>query len=167
MSVMDDDDEVDVFEELGVNAPVAGAPVSDPLEAFLEDEDETEEDANDLGTEIVEIQVDEEDGDDEDPFVALGVAGPVVALATDDTDDPLSALMDDEEEDEEEEDVTESSAPESERNTSSIDAYRMVLETVWVDGFLDPGEVCLLAGRRKELGITFEEHLRLVREMLG
>jgi hypothetical protein len=43
----------------------------------------------------------------------------------------------------------------------------MVLETVWVDGILDPGEVNLLAKRRDELGLSFEEHLSLVREMLG
>ena len=43
----------------------------------------------------------------------------------------------------------------------------MVLETVWVDGILDPGEVHLLAKRREALGISFEEHLELVREMLG
>ena len=48
-----------------------------------------------------------------------------------------------------------------------MDAYRMVLETVWVDGILDPGEVHLLAKRREALGLTFEEHLALVREMLG
>ena len=49
----------------------------------------------------------------------------------------------------------------------AMDAYKMVLETVWVDGILDPGEVHLLAKRRDELNISFEEHLNLVREMLG
>jgi hypothetical protein len=48
-----------------------------------------------------------------------------------------------------------------------MDAYKLVLETVWVDGILDSGEVNLLAKRREELGISFEEHLKLVREMLG
>ena len=43
----------------------------------------------------------------------------------------------------------------------------MVLETVWVDGILDPGEVHLLAKRREDLGISFEKHLEMVREMLG
>ncbi len=47
------------------------------------------------------------------------------------------------------------------------ETYRMVLETVWVDGILDPGEVHLLAKRRADLGLSFEEHLDLVREMLG
>ena len=47
-----------------------------------------------------------------------------------------------------------------------MDAYRMVLETVWVDGILDPGEVNLLARKREDLGISFEEHLALLREML-
>ena len=49
----------------------------------------------------------------------------------------------------------------------AMDAYKMVLETVWVDGILDPGEVHLLAKRREELNISFEEHLNLGREMLG
>ena len=43
----------------------------------------------------------------------------------------------------------------------------MVLETVWVDGVLDPGEVNLLARKREDLGISFEEHLTIVRDMLG
>ena len=47
------------------------------------------------------------------------------------------------------------------------EAYRMVLETVWVDGVLDPGEVNLLARKREDLGISFEEHLTIVRDMLG
>ena len=44
---------------------------------------------------------------------------------------------------------------------------KLVLETVWVDGILDPGEVNLLAKRREELGISFEKHLEMVREMIG
>ena len=40
------------------------------------------------------------------------------------------------------------------------------IETVWVDGILDPGEVNLLARKREDLGISFEEHLALLREML-
>ena len=48
-----------------------------------------------------------------------------------------------------------------------MDAYRMVLDTVWVDGILDPGEVNLLARKREDLGISFEEHLAIVRDMLG
>lgn len=167
----DDDDDVDLFEELGVGAPTANSPASDPLEAFLED-DEGDGEIEQIATEIVEIQVVEEDEDEDDPFVTLGVSGPSVALTTDDSEDPLAALMEDDEDDGVEEEEVEEETPEAAPSTEtvsmdSIAAYRMVLETVWVDGILDPGEVSLLAGRRKELGISFEEHLTLVRDMLG
>lgn len=170
MSEMEDNDDVDVFEELGVNAPTPGVPAGDPLEAFLEEEDENGEgEIGELATEIVEIQVEEEGDDDEDPFVALGVSGPSVALSTDDSDDPLAALMDeDEDEDEDDTEVIDDSETQSEdANKDSIAAYKLVLETVWVDGILDPGEVNLLAKRREELGISFEKHLEMVREMIG
>ena len=174
MSEMEDNDDVDVFEELGVNAPTPGVPAGDPLEAFLEEEDENgEEEIGELATEIVEIQVEEEGDDDEDPFVALGVSGPSVALSTDDSDDPLAALMaededEDEDEHEDEAEVIDDSETQSENvNKDSIAAYKLVLETVWVDGILDPGEVNLLAKRREELGISFEKHLEMVREMIG
>ena len=45
--------------------------------------------------------------------------------------------------------------------------YRLLLETVWVDDILDPSEVELLARKRTELGITFEHHLKLVRDIIG
>ena len=163
---MDEDDDVDVFEELGVGAPTAESLPNDPLEAFLEDDEEENIGIEELGTEIVEIQVDEGVDDDEDPFVALGVSGPSIALTADDSEDPLAALMDDDGSDEEQVESTEDGNNEN-TDMDSIAAYRMVLETVWVDGILDPGEVSLLSGRRKELGISFEEHLSLVREMLG
>jgi len=38
---------------------------------------------------------------------------------------------------------------------------------VWVDDILDPSEVELLARKRTELGITFEHHLKLVRDIIG
>ena len=69
--------------------------------------------------------------------------------------------------------TVQSTTPEPEPETpaesqdDAIEAYRMVLETVWVDGILDPGEVHLLAKRREDLGISFEKHLEMVREMLG
>ena len=164
---MEDNDDVDVFEELGVNTPSPGVPAGDPLEAFLEEEDENDEGGIDeLATEIVEIQV-EEEGDDDDPFVALGVSGPSVALTTGDSDDPLAALMDEDEEEHDAEVIDDSETQSEDVSKDSIAAYKLVLETVWVDGILDPGEVSLLAGRRKELGISFEEHLGLVRDMLG
>jgi hypothetical protein len=77
--------------------------------------------------------------------------------------------MDDDEDDEPQEpEAEEETKPtESAAQPDAKDAYRMVLETVWVDGILDPGEVNLLARKREDLGISFEEHLDLVRDMLG
>ena len=47
-----------------------------------------------------------------------------------------------------------------------IEMYRMMLDTVWVDDVIDPSEVALLARKRKDLDISFETHMKLVREML-
>jgi hypothetical protein len=161
-----------------------GEGEEDALSALMdgEEDDEVEEmlvSSEPVDAEVVEIGVEEEIDDDEDPFSALGVSGPAVALDAGPADDPLSALMDDEDEDEDEEDIEvgiavdsgESSEVEPDSKTSSKvgtkEAYRMVLETVWVDGVLDPAEVNLLARRRKELGLSFEQHLTMVRELLG
>ena len=160
----EDDGEVDPFEELGVMSPEdSAAAAGDALEAFMDGEDD-----EDPVAEPVQEEVEEED--DEDPFAALGVAGPAVALSTLDEDDPLAALMDDEEDEEDEAEDEPAVEVEEDNTSSAIDAkaaYLMVLETVWVDGVLDPGEVSLLARRRKDLGLSFEEHLALVRKMLG
>ena len=43
----------------------------------------------------------------------------------------------------------------------------MLLQTVWVDGILDPAEVRLLSKKRAELNISFERHLELVDELIG
>lgn len=162
----EDDGEVDPFEELGVMSPEdSAAAAGDALEAFMDGDDD-----EDPVAEPVQEEVAEDDDDDEDPFAALGVAGPAVALTTLDEDDPLAALMDDEEDDEEETEDEPAVEVEEENTSSAIDAkaaYLMVLETVWVDGVLDPGEVSLLARRRKDLDLSFEEHLALVRKMLG
>ena len=66
-----------------------------------------------------------------------------------------------------EDEVEDEPAPQAPVQPEAKEAYKMVLETVWVDGVLDPGEVNLLARKREDLGITFEEHLAIVREMLG
>ena len=86
----------------------------------------------------------------------------VVVVVIDD-----DALDDDDDEVEEQAAADSLTEPSVKPQTNGIEAYRMVLETVWVDGILDPGEVHLLAKRREDLGISFEEHLKLVREMLG
>ena len=159
------DDEVDPFAELGVAETSSGANISDGLEAFMEDGDEDEP----VDSAPVMVEHDNDDDDDDDLYAALGVAGPSVALASSGEDDLLAAFMDDDDEEEEEanEDTAETQDTSTTPQNDGIEAYRMVLETVWVDGILDPGEVHLLAKRREALGISFEEHLELVREMLG
>ena len=158
------DAEVDPFEELGVQTNISNASSSDGLDAFMEDEEEEAMEA----TPIVESE--QEEDDDDDVFATLGVAGPSVALASSGQDDILAAFMDDEDEPEEEnsdDEIEDEPAPQAPAQPDVKEAYRMVLETVWVDGVLDPGEVNLLARKREDLGITFEEHLSIVREMLG
>ena len=114
-------------------------------------------------TPVVE-EGDEED--DDDLFATLGVAGPSVALASAGENDILSAFMDEEDEESDEPEEEPEPSESTPAQPDAKDAYRMVLETVWVDGVLDPGEVSLLARKREDLGISFEEHLALVREML-
>ncbi len=173
------EDDVDPFAELGVEATHAGQSNGgeDALSALMDGEEDEVLDggvvsSEPVDAEVVEIGIEEEIDDDEDPFSALGISGPAVALDAGPTDDPLSALMDDDEEDEEDEDgpeesVEAESTPDGSGGVDAKEAYRMVLETVWVDGVLDPAEVNLLARRRKELNLSFEEHLSMVRDLLG
>jgi len=159
-----EDGEVDPFAELGVDTAPSGGNISDGLEAFMDDEEGDEP----VDSDPVVVQHEEDEDDDDDMFATLGVAGPSVALASSGEEDILSAFMDDDDEEEADELATAPSpeTPPTPQN-DAMDAYKMVLETVWVDGILDPGEVHLLAKRREELNISFEEHLNLVREMLG
>jgi hypothetical protein len=114
------------------------------------------------------VEVEDEEDEDDDVFATLGVAGPAVALASSGENDILAAFMDEDDEvDEETAEEDEGAVPESPAQPDAKDAYRMVLETVWVDGVLDPGEVNLLARKREDLGISFDEHLAIVRDMLG
>ena len=159
-----EDEEVDLFAELGVQTGSAPGNVSDGLEAFMDDEDDTEV----VESAPQEVVHSEEEDDDEDMFATLGVSGPAVALSSTGENDILSAFMDEEEDEPQEPEVEEETKPtESAAQPDAKAAYRMVLETVWVDGILDPGEVNLLARKREDLGISFEEHLDLVRDMLG
>ena len=159
-----EDDEVDLFAELGVETPTSADNSSDGLEAFMDDDEEEE-----LPTEAVPVNEEHQEEDDDDLFATLGVAGPSVALSNSEDEDILAAFMDDDEVEEETNDEEPTPEPETptESQDDTIEAYRMVLETVWVDGILDPGEVHLLAKRREDLGISFEKHLEMVREMLG
>ena len=160
-----EDEEVDLFAELGVETPTSADNSSDGLEAFMDDDED-----DDMPTESVPVEEENpEDDDEDDLFATLGVAGPSVALSTSEDEDILDAFMDDDEVEEETNDEEPTPEPETpaESQDDAIEAYRMVLETVWVDGILDPGEVHLLAKRREDLGISFEKHLEMVREMLG
>ena len=160
-----EDEEVDLFAELGVETPTSADNSSDGLEAFMDDDDE-----DDMPTETVQVvEENHDDEDDDDLFATLGVAGPSVALSTSEDEDILAAFMDDDEVEEETNDEEPAPEPEppEESQDDVVEAYRMVLEAVWVDGILDPGEVHLLAKRREDLGISFEKHLEMVREMLG
>lgn len=130
-----------------------------------------------------------EDEDEIDPFAELEIgtktsykAGNDALSVFEDGDDPLAAFSDDDPlssltEDEEnvveetvisfiDNDVPELRNGEAEKNPSES-TYKLLLETVWVDDILDPSEVELLARKRKELGLTFERHLQLVRDIIG
>ena len=159
-----DDSEVDPFAELGVESTSNAGNASDGLDAFMED-DEEETPLEPVPLDVVNH--DEEEDDDDDLFATLGVAGPAVALSSSGEEDILSAFMDDEEEEEPGESEVTTPEPSAKPKAGAKESYRMVLETVWVDGILDPGEVNLLARKREDLGISFEEHLDLVRDMLG
>ena len=141
----DDDGEVDPFEELGVMggaATVSGAPaaVDDPLAAFMDDDDEEEE----------QMLADEQSlfGEHDDSDEA-------------ETEAEAEAEVEAEPEPEEEPEPE----PEAEE-MKPVDAYAMLLSTCWVDGILDPAEAKLLARKRLELTISFDTHLKLLREML-
>ena len=130
-----------------------------------------------------------EDEDEIDPFAELEIgtktsykAGNDALSVFEDGDDPLAAFSDDDPLSsltEDEENVVEETvisfidndAPElrngaAEKNPSES-TYKLLLETVWIDDILDPSEVELLARKRKELGLTFERHLQLVRDIIG
>ena len=131
-----------------------------------------------LPFETTDLPNDEEE--EIDPFAELeiGTNSPRQtgrdALAMFEEDDPLSALTDDGTEQKEDFVISfeADGAPElkngSAKTVNSSEAtYKLLLETVWVDDILDPSEVELLARKRDELGLTFERHLQLVREIIG
>tara|TARA_B100001287_G_C22684628_1_gene532547 strand:+ start:3318 stop:3740 length:423 start_codon:yes stop_codon:yes gene_type:complete len=131
-----------------------------------------------LPFETTDLPNDEEE--EIDPFAELeiGTNSPRQtgrdALAMFEEDDPLSALTDDGAEQKEDFVISfeADGAPELKNGlaktvNSSEATYKLLLETVWVDDILDPSEVELLARKRDELGLTFERHLQLVREIIG
>ena len=133
----------------------------------MNDEDE-EYSIPDSGLEM-EVSIDSETHDDVDPFEELGIGSGGNKSTTEIEKagyDALSDLMDD---DDDADDIIEENVPTEiglEKNTAES-TYVMLLQTVWVDGILDPAEVRLLAKKRVELNITFERHLQLVEELIG
>ena len=156
-----------------------------PVE-LIETEDKVEEFENDsivsqdaFSLEDSENDIEEVDDDDVDPFDLIG--------GRDNTNsgnggsayrDPLDELMDEVDDDELQVETIELGSDDSEESEKEpekepvasesqiIEMYRMMLDTVWVDDIIDPSEVALLARKRKELDISFETHMGLVREML-
>ncbi len=150
----DDGGEIDPFAELGVASGGAGGSFggqavdsSDPLSAFMDDDDEEEED-------LV----------DGDGFLAsdstLNLDGEVVEDDVAEPEAEEQPVVEEVEEEPEEE-------PEEEQPTTTPNvAYEMLMSTCWIDGILDPAEAKLLARKREELGITFEQHLEMLQSML-
>ena len=132
-------------------------------------------DDNDEGDEfgLPSASIESEDHSDVDPFEELGIGSQTNKTSRQEDGvngyDALSDLMDDVED--------EISVLENETSGLNLSnhedmegvesTYTMLLQTVWVDGILDPAEVRLLAKKRDELGISFERHLQLVDHLLG
>ena len=156
------------------------------LKFGLDDEEDTEEfdDSDDdsiLTQDSFSLEENTEEFDDDeeiDPFDLIGGAGTSDSETNGSTyKDPLEELMDEVEDEEIQENTIELDSnepdenekkPVKEQNSSDqiIEMYRMMLDTVWVDDVIDPSEVALLARKRKDLDISFETHMELVREML-
>jgi len=122
-----------------------------------------------------------EDEEEIDPFAELEIGTKPayqggkdpLSMFEDDDDDPLSALSDFADNDDEEvvsfdeKDVPDLKNGSASSKNPAESTYKLLLETVWVDDILDPSEVKLLARKRGELGLSFERHLQLVREIIG
>ena len=154
-------------------------------DSFSLEEDEEEFDDSDddsiLSQDSFSLEEDAEEFDEDeeiDPFDLIGGAGTSDSGTNGSTyKDPLEELMDEVDDEEIQEDTIELDSnepdenekkPVKEQNSSDqiIEMYRMMLDTVWVDDVIDPSEVALLARKRKDLDISFETHMELVREML-
>jgi len=141
----------------------------------MSDDDNEEYSVPDSGLEMGE-SIDSETHDDVDPFEELGI-GSRSTTSTNERDasrgyDAFSELMNDEPEDDEHDEHDEiidsmGSNISEEGHSKSESIYVMLLQTVWVDGILDPAEVRLLSKKRAELNISFERHLELVDELIG
>lgn len=137
-----------------------------PIHFIMSDNDEEEYSIQDSGLKM-DNSIDSETHDDVDPFEELGIGSRSIT-STDEKNvsrgyDAFSELMNDDSEDDEGEGGSDS----EEGHSKSESIYVMLLQTVWVDGILDPAEVRLLSKKRAELNITFERHLELVEELIG
>lgn len=133
----EDEEEIDPFTELEIDSKPLAQRGADALDAFSEEEE----------TIVSNTEF----------------ADPLDAFADDDDDeDDLATILSFEEEGAP---APSKSAPTPENSSEST--YRLLLETVWIDDILDPSEVELLARKRGELGISFEKHLQLVRDIIG
>ena len=117
--------------------------------------------------------IESEDHSDVDPFEELGIGSQSNKTSKKEDGvngyDALSDLMDDVEDEigTVESESSDLNGMNHEDMNEAESTYTMLLQTVWVDGILDPAEVRLLAKKRDELGISFERHLQLVDDLLG
>jgi len=158
-----------------------------PVELIDDDESQALEDVGGhLFVEHTGIETDDDfgeleevDDDEVDPFDLIGGRDNTNSGNGESTyRDPLDELMDEVDDEELQVETIELGSNDSEESETApekkpvasdsqiIEMYRMMLDTVWVDDVIDPSEVALLARKRKELDISFETHMELVREML-
>jgi hypothetical protein len=170
-----DDDEDDIFETLGVDSSPPAERGADLLDALADDE----ETLDTLSFDPPDV-VSDDDTDDVDPFDLIEDSRPARQSAADSeqdsfVDDALDALLSDEEDDSSGEETAglpstarsaKTTSPTSKKGDTSA-AYRMLLETVWVDNQLDPSEVALLVRKRETLGIDFNAHLQMVHDIIN
>ena len=168
----ENEDEDDIFETLGVDSAPPAERGADLLDAFTDDED-------DLGTLSFDPPdvVTDDDTDDVDPFDLIEDSRSTTQSETDSEQDSLvgdalDALLSDEDEDSSAIETSGSPAasPATKAKSGKADtsaAYRILLETVWVDNQLDPSEVALLVRKRESLGIDFNDHLQMVHDIIN
>ncbi len=149
-----------------------------PVELVNEEKDDDESLLSQDSFSLGETEEEELDDDEEiDPFDLIGGREPSNSGNNESTyKDPLEELMDEVDDEEiqvetielgsDDDDDENEPIKEDTSENQIIEMYRMMLDTVWVDDVIDPSEVALLARKRKDLDISFETHMKLVREML-
>ena len=149
-----------------------------PVELVNEEKDDEESLLSQDSFSLGETEEEELDDDEEiDPFDLIGGREPSNSGNNESTyKDPLEELMDEVDDEEiqvetielgsDDDDDENEPIKEDTSENQIIEMYRMMLDTVWVDDVIDPSEVALLARKRKDLDISFETHMKLVREML-